>query len=187
VQTVSTVAVAIALWRQRFEDRALGWALRLAIVITFAGASTGGLMTRPTADQLAAARAGQRMTVAGAHTIGAPDGGPGLPGTGWSTSHGDVRVAHFVGLHALQVVPVVAFVLARRRMSDTVRVRLTIASAVSYAALFGVLLVQALRGQALISPDGVTLMLLAGWAVVTLTTIVLLAREQHARGRFAVV
>ena len=66
---------------------------------------TGGLMTRPTAAQLEAARAGERMTIAGAHTVGAPDGGPGLAGTGWSTEHGDLRVPHFVGLHALQVLP----------------------------------------------------------------------------------
>ena len=51
-QTVLSAFVAVALWRQQFQDRALGWALRLGIVITIAGASTGGLMTRPTDAQL---------------------------------------------------------------------------------------------------------------------------------------
>src|SRR5262249_49086566 len=59
LQTVTSIAVAIALWRQEFEDQALGWALRLGMIITIIGAFSGGLMTRPTASQLAAAHAGQ--------------------------------------------------------------------------------------------------------------------------------
>src|SRR5688572_10062650 len=124
VQTVSSIAVAVALWRQPFWDAALGRALRLGMTMTIVGAFTGGLMTAPTESQLAAARAGQGMTIAGAHTVGAPDGGPGMPGTGWSTEHGDLRVPHFLGLHALQALPLVALVLARRRVADAVRVRL---------------------------------------------------------------
>jgi hypothetical protein len=167
VQTLSTVAVAIALWRHPFADRALGWALRLGMTMTIVGGLTGGLMTRPTSQQLDAARAGERMTVAGAHSVGGPDGGPGLPGTGWSTEHGDLRVAHFLGLHALQALPIVALVLARRRVSDLVRLRLTITAAASYMALFGILLSQALRGQPVLAPDALTIALLSVWAFVT--------------------
>ena len=53
LQTLVSVAVAVALWRQRFTDRALGWALRLGMTLTIVGALTGPLMTRPTAAQLA--------------------------------------------------------------------------------------------------------------------------------------
>ena len=167
VQTLSTVAVAVAAWRHQFADRALGWALRLGVTITILGASTGGLMTQPREYQLEAARSGGRILVAGSHSIGGPDGGAGLPGTGWSTEHGDVRVAHFIGLHAMQALPIVALMLARRRTSDGLRVRLTVTAAASYAALFGILLVQALRGQSLMAPDAVTIALLAAWAVAT--------------------
>src|SRR5262245_37610338 len=52
-QTLASVAVAVALWRQPFADRARGWALRLGMTLTILGAFTGGLMTRPTAAQLA--------------------------------------------------------------------------------------------------------------------------------------
>ena len=166
-QTLSTVAVAVALWRQQFADRALGWALRLGMTITIAGAMTGGLMTRPTSEQLEVARAGEPMTIVGAHTVGGPDGGPGLPGTGWSTYHGDLRVVHFLGLHALQALPIVALVLARRRLSDAVRLRLTLTAAASYVALFGILLSQALREQPLLAPDPLTIALLAIWALGT--------------------
>ena len=168
VQTLSTIAVATALWRHQFADRALGWALRLGMTITIVGALSGGLMTRPTAQQLDAARAGARMTVAGAHTVGGPDGGPGVPGTGWSTEHGDLRVPHFLGLHALQVLPIVALVLRRQRLAEIVRVRLILIASASYAALLGILLLQALSGQSVLAPDGLTLVLLGLWALGTL-------------------
>jgi hypothetical protein len=167
VQTLSSIAVAVALWRHPFTDRALGWALRLGMTITIVGALSGGLMTQPTHQQLQAARAGERLTVAGAHTIGAPDGGPGLPGTGWSTEHGDLRVPHFLGLHALQVLPILAMVLARRRVSNVVRVRLTLTAAASYATLFAILLSQALRGQSLLAPDALTVTLFGLWGLGT--------------------
>ena len=70
LQTFVSVAVAVALWRQPFTDRVLGWALRLGMTLTIVGAMTGPLMTRPTAAQLADARAGASMTTAGAHSVG---------------------------------------------------------------------------------------------------------------------
>jgi hypothetical protein len=169
VQTVSAVAVAAALWRHPFGEDAVGWALRFGILITIAGASIGGLMTRPTPQQLDAARAGERMTIAGAHTVGAADGGPGLPGTGWSTRHGDLRVPHFVGLHAIQVLPVMALVFGRLGVVQRARLRLTVTAAASYAVLLAILLSQALRGQSVLAPDALTLTWLAVWALVTVT------------------
>ena len=85
-QTFISIAVAVAFWRQKFKDPAMGWALRLGMIITIVGALIAGFMTHPTAAQLAAAHAGQGMPIMGAHTVGAPDGGPGLPGTGWALS-----------------------------------------------------------------------------------------------------
>jgi hypothetical protein len=167
VQTVTSIAVAFALWRQLFSDRALGWALRLGLSITILGASTGGLMTRPTAAQMAEAQVTRRMPVVGAHTVGAPDGGPGVPGTGWSLEHGDLRVPHFIGLHALQVLPLLALALRRRRWPDAPRVRAVFTAGASYAALFLILLWQALRGQALIHPDATTAAAFAAWIALT--------------------
>jgi hypothetical protein len=101
-------------------------ALRLGMSIAIIGAFSGALMTRPPPTQMAAARPGQPIPITGAHTVGAPDGGPGLPGTGWSTAHGDLRLPYFIGLHALQVLPLIAFALRRRRLSADARVRLTL-------------------------------------------------------------
>ena len=166
VQTASSVAVTMALWRQPFADRAFGWALRLGMVIAILGASTGGLMTRPTAAQLADARGGHRMTVFGAHTVGAADGGPGLPGTGWNLQHGDLRVPHFVGLHAMQMLPLIALLLVRRSAADaeTRRIRLVWVAGVSYFMLFALLLAQALRGEALAAPSQATIAAFIVWA-----------------------
>lgn len=168
LQTLISIAVAVALWRQRFTDRALGWALRLGMTLTILGALTGGLMTRPTSQQLAAARAGAGLPVIGAHTVGGADGGPGVPVTGWSRAHGDLRVPHFIGLHALQVLALLAVGLRRWRRPEAVRVRATLVAAASYATLFVLLLWSALRGQSIAAPDATTLAALAAWAAATL-------------------
>ena len=167
VQTFVSVSVAVALWRQRFSDRALGWALRLGMTLTIAGALTGPLMTRPTAEQLADARAGRGLPIVGAHSIGGPDGGPGLPVTGWSREHGDVRVPHFIGLHAIQVLALIAVGLRRWDRPEDVRVRAMFAAAASYAMLFLVLLIGALRGQSVVAPDAMVLASMAIWAALT--------------------
>jgi hypothetical protein len=167
LQTLVSVAVAVALWRQRLTDRPLGWALRFGMTLTIVGALTGPLMTRPTAAQLTDARAGARMTVAGAHSVGGVDGGPGLPVTGWSREHGDLRVPHFIGLHAIQALALVAVVLRRWRRPESVRVRAVLAATASYALLFVLLLWQALRGQSVTAPDATGLASMAIWAVLT--------------------
>ncbi len=171
LQTLVSVAVAAALWRQRFADRPLGWALRLGMTLTIVGALTGGLMTRPTDVQLAEARVENRMTVAGAHTVGGVDGGPGLPMTGWSTEHGDLRLPHFIGLHAIQALALVAVGLRRWRRPEAVRVRTILATAVSYASLFLLLLWGALRGQSVVAPDATALASIGLWAVLTVLVL----------------
>jgi hypothetical protein len=188
LQTLSTIVVAVALWRHRFEDMALGWALRFGMSITIVGALTGGLMTRPTSTQLEAARAGTRMTLSGAHTVGAPDGGPGLSGTGWSTEHGDLRVPHFIGLHAIQSLLILALLLARLHIRRNLRVRLTLIAAASYVALYTILVVEALRGISLVAPDGTTVVQLAALAVVTAVAggVALLAGSHRVRHTEAV-
>jgi hypothetical protein len=179
LQTVVSVAVAVALWLERFADPALGWALRLGMTLTIVGASTGWLMVGPTQAQLADARAGRGMPVAGAHTVGAADGGAGLPGTGWSVAHGDLRIPHFVGLHAIQALGLITLLIGTHRSAAS-RVRLVLTAAGSYAALFAVLLWQALRGQSIVQPDLTMAVALAAWALATAAAIYAAARSSAA-------
>jgi len=187
IQTFSTIAVAIALWRHRFEDLSWGRALRFGMGITIVGALTGGLMTRPTTAQLEAARAGERMTISGAHTVGAADGGPGLVGTGWSTQHGDLRVPHFIGLHAIQALPLLVLLLTRAGVDRAQRARLMLVAGPGYAALWLVLLIQALRGVPIVAPDAATVAQLGAWMVGTAIAAGLAMRADREAARHAAI
>jgi hypothetical protein len=171
LQTLVSIAVAVALWRQRFTDRALGWALRFGMALTILGALSGGLMTRPTPAQVTELRQGAHPTMIGGHTVGGADGGPGMPVTGWSREHGDLRVPHFLGLHAIQALALIAVGSRRWRRPAAVRSRAVVAGAASYAALFGLLLWQAVRGVSLAAPDATAVASLVIWAGSTLVVV----------------
>lgn len=185
VQTLATLAVTVALWRQTFSDRALGWALRLGMTISILGAATGGLMTQPTSAQLAKIRStGTVPDTVGAHTMGGPDGGPGVPGTGWSLDHGYLRVPHFVGLHALQVLPLLVLALPRQRVSEQMRIRAALVAAVSYVTLFAILLWQALGGRSFAAPDAATGVALVVWAGMSLAALAMGATRARPMATF---
>ena len=121
------------------------------------------------------------------------DGGPGLPLVGWSTEGGDVRSAHFFGLHGMQALPVVGWLLtlpalawlgARRRLA------LVWTAGLGYLAFVLIVLQSALRAQPLLAPDGLTLALYVGmFSAMTLAmlAIALPARRPVARSAAATV
>jgi hypothetical protein len=84
-----------------------------------------------------------------AHTVGAADGGPGLPFVNWSTANGDLRVAHFVGMHAFQGLPLLGFLLDRARVSAARNV--VLATGILWFAVMGGLLMMALQGRPLLA------------------------------------
>jgi hypothetical protein len=92
--------------------------------------------------------------------VGVPDGGSGLFLVGWSTTGGDLRIGHFVGMHALQVLPLLAAGLAavgHGRLDETARIRIVQIAAAGYAGVVVLVTWQALRGQPLLAPDALTL------------------------------
>ena len=135
---MAVAATAVALWTAYigllfFREDFPGlpdhyvWGIRTGIVIFVVFALEGFVM-------------GSRMS----HTIGGPDGGPGLPVVNWSTRYGDPRIAHFIGMHALQVLPILSWFL----LKDTKAVLL---AAMLYGLLAVFTLVQALQGRAIFS------------------------------------
>lgn len=167
--------VTIRLWWQKMENRTFAWSLRFGLLVTVAGMFVAALMTTPTAEQLEKAKVTGEMPVIGAHSVGIEDGGAGLPLVGWSTEGGDLRVPHFVGLHALQVIPLVGWWLSRRRTvqrwSEKQRVALVWIAGLGYAAWMGLLTWQALRGQSIIAPDGLTMVALGGLLLAVLLSV----------------
>ena len=83
-----------------------------------------------------------------AHTVGAPDGGPGLPFVNWSTTHGDLRIAHFFGMHAMQALPLIGFLLDRARLPAK---QIVFAASFLWLVVMGGLLATALAGRSVLA------------------------------------
>jgi len=132
---VNTIAMTIFLWsiRRDTPPQRAGyiWGIRVGVAI-FLLASLEGVL----------------LVTNNAHTVGAPDGGPGLPFVNWSTTAGDLRIAHFFGMHAMQALPLLGFFLDRNKVPGRNPV---IAVSILWLAVMSALLVIALRGRPLLS------------------------------------
>ena len=98
------------------------WGIRLGIILFVLFSFEGGLM---------AARL--------SHTVGAADGGAGLPVVNWSKQYGDLRIAHFIGMHSLQILPLFGYYLAGNNRSVQL-------FGLIYFVLAMLLFIQALKG-----------------------------------------
>ena len=138
---LSNIVLAVMLRRERSASPVLATGARLGLWVAVLGMASGFLM----------------FVGDPGHTVGAPDGGPGLPFLNWSTTHGDWRPGHFLGLHGLQAIPLLALLLTRaKRLTEDQRLKLVRIGAVGYGGLTVCLLVQAARAQSIVAPDAVT-------------------------------
>jgi hypothetical protein len=110
------------------------WSIRSGLAVFLAASTIGGV-----------------MVAHGAHSIGVQDGGPGLPVVNWSTSGGDLRAAHFLGLHALQVLPIVGFLVGRhKKWAIRQQTAYVLVLSGAYALLVAALYFQAIHGAPLL-------------------------------------
>jgi hypothetical protein len=180
-----TAAIAVLLLFQRLPDRAMNSALRAGAALSVVGIGIAMMMFGPNEEQKQIWRSGSRPSIVGAHSVGVPDGGPGLPVLGWSTEGGDMRIPHFVGIHAIQVLPLVAFgllVLARRYPvlgSELVRRNLVRTASVGFAGVLALLTWQAQRGQSIVRPDFWTLLAATGIVAVVVVGATLSLRTRE--------
>lgn len=166
---VTNFILLILLLFQKLPSRSFKWSLVNGLLV----AIVGGLVAFPMTSQTTAAQqeiieSGAQQTTAGAHTIGAEDGGPGLPFLGWSTTHGDLRPAHFLGLHGLQMLPLLGLWINRRwrHFSEARRTGLVLIGAAGYLGLLYTLFQQAMRGYSIISFDLQTMSILGATALI---------------------
>ncbi len=101
------------------------WAIRLGIIIFVIFSFEGFAM-------------GSRLN----HSVGALNDNSNWFIVAWSTTVGDLRVSHFIGMHALQVLPVLSFYVLKNT-------KLTIGLSVVYGLLALLTLIQALQGRPL--------------------------------------
>ncbi len=109
---LTSLVIAVLVLLQRTGDRAVTLALRAGLGLAVASMVVAAWLSAtasPTPRTMTDAN-GDHVPLTGAHGIGDPDG-TGMPITNWSTTGGDLRPPHFVGMHAIQALLLLTAIL----------------------------------------------------------------------------
>lgn len=178
---VTHAVVTAVTWRHRFADPVLGDLIRGALLVTLIGMSaSGAMMSQPRAHQLAALERHGEVARLGGHAVGAPEEDPGLPLIGWNSRGGDLRVGHFLGLHGMQVIPLLGLVAIRRRRPVDRAAAWAISA--GWLGLIVAATLQAMQGQTLLAPgSAIVALALAAMMLPALVLVVVHHRSGEAR------
>lgn len=179
---VINLLMGIVVLRQRLVDRAVTAVIRWGLLLSSLGmASAFFILSAAEQPHRTVQDAyGNEVELGAGHGIGDPDGN-GMLLTGWSTTGGDLRVPHFIGLHGIQVLITAALVLSALAVrfawlrDERTRARIVHSLSLGYLGLFTTTVWQALRGQSLIAPDAATLAAVAASAAVAVFGVALTA------------
>lgn len=174
---IATLFLSFLIIRDRSQVAGVRLGLGLGSFNTAVGMGLAFLMTSPTANQLA-----NFQGIAGAHSVGTSDGGPGLPFLGWSTVAGDLRVGHFFGLHSIQVA--IALLVLAFLLPVALRLPALIVGNFTYLGFVGIVTWQALRAEPFSSPSNLTitsLVILLACAVLVLGFLNLINLSSKSR------
>jgi hypothetical protein len=188
---LTTAAIGVLTLFQRIGDRAVTAVIRWGLALSSLGMAAAFfiLSVAEQSDRVRSDADGDAIPLSGGHGVGDPDGN-GMLLTGWSTTGGDLRVSHFIGLHGMQVLigfaMLLSFLALRRDWlrSDRVRAAIIRWAALGYFGLFATTVWQAVRGQAFTAPDNATLTAFAASVLVAVagaTVTVLRARGTAER------
>jgi hypothetical protein len=98
---------------------------------------------------LAGSAIGGVMVAQGQSVVGVAPEGPGLPVVNWSTTGGGV--AHFLGIHALQILPIAGCLIDRlKALPRRAKPTAFVAVSAGYVLLMGFVFMQAMNGVPLV-------------------------------------
>lgn len=90
---------------------------------------------------------GGYMSAINSHNVGGEIGGKGLPLINWSTIFGDLRVAHFFGIHSLQIIPLIGYFVSKNSTDESKSSRLVWIFSLIYLLFVCFTAVQAIMGM----------------------------------------